>query len=360
MGASRITGGEVRRPKLPLGEPYRLSYRTFETFEPYLVCVTDETGRQGFGEGHVSPGSSAETRAGGWEYCNAAARRALGLDHEAAAQALARSAHRSPVAASALLTAVEMLAGHALLEVEETVRLPILTPTNALEPAGIAKEVERRLAQGFRTFKVKVGKDVERDLERVSYIRQAVAGRASLRLDANRAFDREHGCRFAAALDPEGIELFEQPCAAADWDANAAVARVSAVPLMLDEPICSLDDVERAASIEGVAYCKVKLKRFGSLARLDAVLARIRELGMQPVLGDGLACEPGCWMEACVARSRIDNAGEFNGFLKPRARLFARPLRFEDGCVVLEPGRPELDRGALEAHTEERVAFGTI
>jgi L-alanine-DL-glutamate epimerase-like enolase superfamily enzyme len=29
------------------------------------------------------------------------------------------------------------------------------------------------------------------------------------------------------ALDPEGIELFEQPCAAGDWDAHLAVARVA-------------------------------------------------------------------------------------------------------------------------------------
>jgi hypothetical protein len=34
---------------------------------------------------------------------------------------------------------------------------------------------------------------------------------------------------------------------------------------------------------------------------------------MEPVLGDGLS-EIGCWMEACVARTTIHNAGEFNGF----------------------------------------------
>ena len=46
------------------------------------------------------------------------------------------------------------------------------------------------------------------------------------------------------------------------------------------------------------------------------------------MLGDGLSSELGCWMEACVARVTIRNAGEFNGFLKPKVRLFAEPLHF--------------------------------
>jgi len=54
--------------------------------------------------------------------------------------------------------------------------------------------------------------------------------------------------------------LFEQPCHSDDWDANASVAKVSTVPIMLDEPICGLDDIERAADIPNVGFCKLKLK----------------------------------------------------------------------------------------------------
>ena len=43
------------------------------------------------------------------------------------------------------------------------------------------------------------------------------------------AYGEAEACRFAESLDPTGIELFEQPCAAEDWNANARVAGVSTV-----------------------------------------------------------------------------------------------------------------------------------
>jgi hypothetical protein len=57
-----------------------------------------------------------------------------------------------------------------------------------------------------------------------------------------------------------------------------------------------------------------------------------------------------------MARSTIRNAGEFNGFLKPRTRLFEAPLGFESGAVLLQPGGPpRLDEARLDAVTVESV-----
>jgi L-alanine-DL-glutamate epimerase-like enolase superfamily enzyme len=355
---SKVTRVSLRRLRLPLVQPYRLSYRTFEEFEPFLVEIEDDDGRHGFSDGHISPGSSSETREGGWTFLTETIASSIGRDtKDLKEHALARFAE-SKVAATLVVTAVEVLERDSVLEVPEATKLPLLTPINALERGGIAKEIEDWLTMGFATFKVKVGKDVEADLDRVVTIQRTVAGRATLRLDANRAYSQQAGEKFAASLDPEGIELFEQPCDDKDWDANAAVARVSTVPLMLDEPICTLADIDRAAEIKGVGYCKLKLKRFGSLSRLVEGLARVKANGLDAVLGDGLGSEVHNWLEAVVARTTITNAGEFNGFLKPRERLLTPPLGFDDGAVVLPAGyRPALDRAAVERFTVETVSF---
>lgn len=139
-----------------------------------------------------------------------------------------------------------------------------------------------------------------------------------------------------------------------DWAANAAVAAVSRVPVMLDEAICGMADIERAATIPGVGFVKLKLKKLGSLARLEEGLQRISAFGMTPVLGDRVATGISCWMEGCVARGTITNAGEMNGYRKPRAGLFAEPLPLEDGAMVLRPGSmPAIDRESLAAHVVE-------
>lgn len=348
----------LRRLRLPLIQPYRLSYRTFEEFEPYLIEVTDDRGQSGFADGHISPGSSAETREGGWAFIREQVPQMLGRESVAAKNQVLSHFETSKVATTALACAIEVLERHPLLDCDKDTTLPLLTPVNAMDEPGIDKEIEQWLAQGFRTFKVKVGKNVDADLERVAHIQKVVGGRGTLRLDANRAFSREQGIRFASALDPDGIELFEQPCDSDDWDSNAAVAAASAVPLMLDEPICTLDDIERAGGIANIRFCKLKLKRFGSLERLKEGLLRVRACGMEPVLGDGLGSEVQGWLEASVARTTIRNAGEFNGFLKPKDRLLDPPLSFVAGGIRLPAGYwPALDRAAVERFATAKLDF---
>lgn len=348
----------LRRLDLPLTRPYRLAYRTFETFEPFMVEIEDTAGRRSASDAHVSPGSSAETRDGAWRFLQERAKAAIGRPVDEAKADILDHFETSKVATTALVTAIEILENNGHLHIDGGVALPLLAPVNALDAAGIEQEMENGIARGFATFKVKVGKDVAADLLRVETIRKAVAGRATLRLDANRAYNREDAVAFASRLDPEGIELFEQPCDADDWEANTAVAEASPVPLMLDEPICTLADIRRAGDIRNVGFCKLKLKRFGGIDRLVIGLRAVRENGMEPVLGDGLGSELHNWLEACAARSEIRNAGEFNGFLKPRERLFRNPMPFEAGEIRLPPGyQPELDEQKIELATRERAVF---
>ena len=114
------------------------------------------------------------------------------------------AALRSPAAASSIVTALEMLGEHRALSVPHAVRHPLLAPMAATEPDAIADEMERWVGRGYTTLKVKVGKDVAADLDRVRRIQECGRGRVTLRLDANRAFDRAQGIAFAGGLDPRG------------------------------------------------------------------------------------------------------------------------------------------------------------
>lgn len=355
MNIHRIS---LKRLKLPLSQPYRLSYRTFHEFEPFLIEVVDDEGRIAFGDAHVSPGSSAETRDGAWSHLGARLPKLIGLAVADAKEFMLRDFSDSKVATTAVVTALEALEKHPVLDLPEPGELPLLVPVGAMDRAGIEREVEAAVEAGFDTLKVKVGKDVDADVVRLRWIQKAAAGRAVLRVDANRAYSREDAIRFVRGIDPEGIALFEQPCEADEWEDNAAVAAASGVPVMLDEPICTLQDIERAAGIPGVGFCKVKLKRFGGVERLEEGIRHIQAHDMGAVLGDGLGSDLHAWLEACVAARTIRNAGEFNGFLKMTGRLFRSPLPCHSGRIHIPAHyRPELDQERVDAATTQAVVF---
>ncbi len=178
----------LRKLRLPLTRPYRLSYRTFTEFQPIIVHVRSSSGREGWGEGHISPGSSSETREGGWRFCREHSEMIIGKSARDASEFLTAAMGASKVAATAMITAIEMMEHDLALHVERSVALPMVAPLHAVEQSEIANEVENLLEQGFRTFKVKVGNDVEADLARVAAIQSATAGRATLRIDANRGY----------------------------------------------------------------------------------------------------------------------------------------------------------------------------
>lgn len=348
----------VRQLAFALKTPYRLSSGDLHLFDPVVMELRDTDGRCGFGEALIVPGYTHESVESTWRVACMLGERLVGLDLAAARQAALECLVPNPGVASATLAAVDMLAGEPLLCVKHDVRVPLLAPCQAHEPAGIRDEVDRLLAEGFRTLKVKVGYRWTDDLERVGLVQKAADGRATLRLDANRGFSLADGKAFASRLDPRDIELLEQPCAAEDWASNAAVAAVSKVPVMLDESIYGSEDVERAATLANVGFVKLKLKKIGSSAMLRNALDRIRALGMTPVMGDGVSIEIGCWMEACVAVHTLDNAGEMNGFLKVRDRLFANPLEFKDGAIGIPAGYwPEVDQDALIRHTQRSSRY---
>lgn len=345
--------------KVPLAVPYKLSFGNLTAFDTLLVEVKGEDGGYGIGEATYLAGYSDETPESGWQLARRLAQSLAGMDVEAARTVIDPHIDDAAFTATALNTAIEMLEGNATLGVRAQTRVPILGLLHATAPAEIERESSGLFAQGYRTLKVKVGFDVAHDLELVKDVQRAVHGHGTIRLDANQGYSRDDACRFAQSLDPQDIELFEQPCDAGDWEAAQAVARVATVPMMLDESIYGLADIERAAELRAARYIKLKLMKLGGLSRLSHAIETIRECGMEPVLGNGVACEIGCWMEACVARSHITNAGEMNGFLKPTAPLLENPLPFADGTVQLEADfTPRLDTTALARVSITHETFG--
>lgn len=141
------------------------------------------------------------------------------------------------------------------------------------------------MGAGYRTFNIKVGFEPVADAAFIARVQRAVKGRACIRIDANQGYSADQGVMFSRAIAPDVIELFEQPCAAGDWDAHMAVARVASVRMMLDESIYGLADIDREAQLKAAAYTKVKRMKLVTLDQLASAIERIRDCGMPPRIG---------------------------------------------------------------------------
>lgn len=353
-----LTRIDIYRLSLPLTTPYHLAFGDVAAFDTILVVVHDDRGREGYGDATVLTGYTDETIEDSWLLAGQLARRLAGHTlAEAKAEALAR-APQAPFVATAFASAIEMLESAAILRLERDIAVPVLGTINDTEPAAMRAQIDWLCAAGYRTLKIKVGSaSPGADAHRIGAALVHVAGRAALRVDANQGYTPTEAIAFANAVPLEGIELFEQPCAAGDWSAHMEVVRSCPLPLMLDESIYDEADIDEVARRGAARFVKVKLMKFATLDRLTAAIERIRGHGIEPVLGNGVASDVGCWMETCVAARHIRNAGEMNGWLKMTRPIFEAPMRIEGGAICLPAGwQPRLDRAAVAAATLTHVS----
>jgi o-succinylbenzoate synthase len=140
------------------------------------------------------------------------------------------------------------------------------------EPAAVAAEAERWAADGFGTFKLKVG--VGDDAAQIAAVRKALGPEARIRLDANGTWSLEQATEILATVEPLGIELVEQPVATI---AEASeLAKRTRISLAGDESIVTLEDAEEAIQADSFSVTGVKLSKVGGFELGRDLAGRMR------------------------------------------------------------------------------------
>jgi L-alanine-DL-glutamate epimerase-like enolase superfamily enzyme len=145
-------------------------------------------------------------------------------------------------------------------------------PTDVTVAAGdaarLAAAARDRVAEGFTALKLKVGTDAATDVARVRAVRSAVGPSVVIRLDANQGWTPDQAIRVIRALEDAGavVELVEQPVPAADLDGLARVTAAVATPVMADEAVFTLADLNAVIERGAATMVNVKLTKAGGLA----------------------------------------------------------------------------------------------
>ena len=90
--------------------------------------------------------------------------------------------------------------------------------------------------RGFSAIKLKVGSpELERDVERIAKVREAVGPRVRIMIDANQGFDYPAAAALARRASAYGIHWFEEPLVHTDFDGYAALRQNAGMALAMGE-----------------------------------------------------------------------------------------------------------------------------
>jgi L-Ala-D/L-Glu epimerase len=149
--------------------------------------------------------------------------------------------------------------------------------------------------RGFEALKIKVGKDIGVDIERIKAIYAAVEDRALLRLDANQGWTAKQAVYALQTLEDAGVklELVEQPVKAQDLDGLRYVTERVHTPIMADESVFGPTQVIELIRMRAADIINIKLMKTGGLSSAIHI-ADIAAL-------HGVECMIGCMLETSIS-----------------------------------------------------------
>jgi L-alanine-DL-glutamate epimerase-like enolase superfamily enzyme len=220
------------------------------------------------------------------------------------------------------------------------------------EPAAVADDALRWAAEGFSTFKLKLGSGD--DAGQVRAVREAVGPAARIRVDANAAWDVAAAKQTLRELEELDIELAEQPVAT--LEEAAEVAASTSIPIAADESVESSADAERAVSLGACDLAGVKLSKVGGPEEAIAVaevLPSYLSSALDGPVGIAVAAQVAQTLGESAPAGALDLA---HGLATQRlfsSTVAAVECELRDGMLHSPPGPGlgvEIDERALDLH----------
>lgn len=196
------------------------------------------------------------------------------------------------------------------------------------EMARLAREAAK-----FPVIKVKLGSEEDEDC--LAAIRAARPD-ALLRVDCNAGWTLAEAQQRIPRLERFGLEMIEQPLPRQEIDGLGELQKQTEVPIVADESLQSLADLERIAAA-GVQGINLKLMKIGGITPALKILQRARQLGLRVMLG--------CMLETSLGTTAMAHLSGLADWLDLDAPMLIsndpfEGLQYDEHAAVLIPDRP--------------------
>lgn len=316
----KITRVDAWPVVMPLEEPYTIAYETISSTTNVFLVIETNKGLSGFGCAAPDLEVTGETPEG-----------TLQAARDIVAPALTGSDPLRPVMLlerlkphlcghPALMAGVDMalydlmakVAGMPLWKLLGGFRDRIKTSvTIGILPMEETVEMARRwLKEGFKSLKLKGGRSVEADIEKVLKIREVAGGSVELRFDANQGYTLEQTVRFVEGVRSAKLELIEQPTPRGEPDLLGRVCSSVHLPVMADESLMNLRDAFRLARRDLADMVNIKLMKVGGITEALKINSVAQSAGLEVMVGcmDEAALAIAAGLHFALARPNVEYA----------------------------------------------------
>lgn len=370
----KIISAEIQSTRIPVLRAHKMAIGTTYFQENVIVKLTTDEGIFGYGEaphmvGHSQLGETPDTVRVILRHRLIPA--VLGLDpfnQEDMTVILDRTVPGNSRAKGAIIMAAYDIAGKALnVPVYDLLgglvrdRVPLSWSLPIVEVEEAVREGLEMIERGWRILKVKTGRvSVDKDVETVRALRQAVGDDISIRADANQAYDFKTALKVLRMLEPYNLDFMEQPVHMDDLDSMAELTRISPIPIMADEGAKSPELLAKHAVKRAADYVSIYIIGPGGIVKSKRMAAIAQTFRMRAYVGGALESVIGAAAGLHLAASSpaIDLGCEMGGQYLLKDDFGKEPIQMDGGDFVVPSGPGlgiEIDENKLAMYREGDV-----
>src|SRR5207302_826594 len=204
----------------------------------------------------------------------------------------------------------------------------------AVEPALAAERARGMVHRGWGSIKVKVGRNPQADLERLTMVRDAIGPDTWLSVDANGGYTVSEALWVAPRFEKLGVALFEQPTRRGDHAAMAEVRGRSGIPLMADESVFTPQDALDVIRHQAADVLSLYPGKHGGIRATQQIAKLAEAAGVPCTIGSNLEREVAtaamAHVTVCTANIQCERfPGDLIGPVYYTQPLSRPPLRYQ-------------------------------
>ncbi len=301
----KITDIRLGLLTVPLKTPFKTALRTVDQIADIIVVIETDSGHCGYGEAPATAIITGDTHGGIRDAIESVIKPKLIGEDIANLNRITHLIQSALVKNTSAKAAVEIAVYDLFAQLYQAPLYkilgggdPVITTDITISVDHIDKMVADSVAaveRGFDSLKIKVGKDIGVDIERVKAIHAAVEGRALLRLDANQGWTAKQAVFALRTIEEAGIhlELIEQPVKAHDIAGLKYITERVTTPVMADESVFGPVEVIELIRQRAADIINIKLMKSGGISNA----LHIADIAIM----HDIECMIGCMLEGSIS-----------------------------------------------------------